>query len=259
MSWGGGFRPYKSVADKRRLALKEVRSLEKIGQKLSPVCIERRAIARSFWGKAWCQNLESYCDYENRLPRGRTYVRNGSVIDLQITPGIVNALVSGSALYRVTIRIKPVNQIAWNALQNECAGRVGSLIDLLQGKLSAQVMQIITQRETGLFPKPCEIGMDCSCPDWAGMCKHVAATLYGVGARLDESPELLFVLRGADHLELVTTVTESVTTGVSTSPDNSATLNSENLEEIFGIEIAPAASPDSSKPQEKAIRRKRCT
>ena len=241
MSWGWSFRPYVSAAEKRRRAKKAASALEKKGQKLNPVRLEGRTIARSFWGKAWCENLESYSDYENRLPRGRTYVRNGSVVDLQIGPGVINALVSGSALYRITITTKPVKLAAWKALKTDCAGRVGSLMDLLQGKLSAQVMEIITRRETGLFPKPAEIGLDCSCPDWAGMCKHVAATLYAVGARLDESPDLLFVLRGADHFELVTEATESVTSGVSTPLDGSATLAGESLEEVFGIEIEPSA------------------
>ena len=241
MSWGWSFRPYVSAAEKRRRAKKAANALEKKGQKLNPVRLEGRTIARSFWGKAWCENLESYSDYENRLPRGRTYVRNGSVVDLQIAPGVINALVSGSALYRITITTKPVKPAAWKALKTDCAGRVGSLMDLLQGELSAQVMEIITRRETGLFPKPAEIGLDCSCPDWAGMCKHVAATLYAVGSRLDERPDLLFVLRGADHLELVTEATESVTSGVSTSLDGSATLAGESLEEVFGIEIEPSA------------------
>src|SRR5271166_3446465 len=250
MSWGRSFRPYVSAAEKRRRAKKAANALEKKGQKLNPVRVDGRTIARSFWGKAWCENLESYSDYENRLPRGRTYVRNGSVVDFQIAPGVVNALVSGSALYRITITIQPVRKAAWKALKTDCAGRVGSLIDLLQGKLSTQVMEIITRRETGLFPRPSEIGLSCSCPDWAGMCKHVAATLYAVGARLDQNPELLFVLRGADHLELVTEATESVTIGVSSSLDGSATLTGENLGEIFGIEIEPevlqAAGRDES-------------
>jgi uncharacterized Zn finger protein len=241
MSWGWSFRPYVNAAEKRRRAKNAANSLERKGQKLNPVRVEGRTIARSFWGKAWCENLESYSDYENRLPRGRAYVRNGSVVDLQIAAGVINALVSGSALYRITIKIEPVKQAAWKALKTDSAGRVGSLMDLLQGKLSAQVMEVITRRETGLFPRPAEIGLDCSCPDWAGMCKHVAATLYAVGARLDQSPELLFVLRGADHLELVTAATESVTNGVSTSLNGSATLTNENLEEVFGIEIEPAA------------------
>jgi uncharacterized Zn finger protein len=240
MSGGWSFRPYVSAAEKRRRAKKAANALEKKGQKLNPVRVDGRTIARSFWGQAWCENLESYSDYENRLPRGRTYVRNGSVVDLQIAPGVIIARVSGSALYRTTITIKPVKQVAWKALKTDCAGRVGSLMDLLQGKLSAQVMEIITRRETGLFPKPAEIGLDCSCPDWAGMCKHVAATLYAIGARLDANPELLFVLRAADHLELITEVTTSITTDVSTPEDGSAMLAGESLEAVFGIEIEPA-------------------
>jgi uncharacterized Zn finger protein len=259
MSWEWSFTPHVSAAEKRHRAKKAVNALEKEGRKLSPVRADGRTIARSFWGKAWCKNLESYSDYQNRLPRGRNYLRNGSVVDLQVAPGVVNALVSGSSLYRITIKIKPVLQVAWKALKAECAGQVGSLMDLLQGKLSAQVMEIITRRETGLFPTPTEIGLDCSCPDWAGMCKHVAATLYGIGARLDESPELLFVLRGADHFELVSEATESVTTSVSTFPDGSATLTAEDLEEVFGIEIEHAAraavsrSPKSRTPKPSVV------
>jgi uncharacterized Zn finger protein len=249
------------MAETRRRAEKVASALGKKGQKLNPVRVDGRTIAHSFWGKAWCENLESYSDYTNRLPRGRAYARNGSVIDLQIAPGLIHALVSGSAVYRVTITIERVNQVAWEALKTDCAGRVGSLMDLLQSKLSSQVMEILTRCETGLFPRPTEIGLDCSRPDWAGMCKHVAATLCGVGARLDTSPELLFVLRGADHLELVTEVAESVTAG-SNSSDGSATLAGENLEEVFGIEIEPAApetsraaaskSPKSGKPKQSA-------
>src|SRR6202162_6028218 len=246
MSWGWNSRPYVSAAQKRLRAQKAVKALEKNGQKMNPVRIDGRSIARSFWGKAWCENLESYSDYANRLPRGRTYVRNGSVVDFVSAPGEIRALVSGSDLYRITIKIRPVQKAEWKALKTDCAGRVGSLMDLLQGKLSAQVMEIITRRETGLFPRPAEIGLSCSCPDWAGMCKHVAATLYAVGARLDQNPELLFVLRGADHLELVTEATKSVTIGVSSSLEGSATLTGENLAEIFGIEIEPDVLPAAS-------------
>jgi uncharacterized Zn finger protein len=240
MSWEWGFRPYVNAAEKRRRAKKAATALQKKGRKLNPVQVNGKAISRSFWGKAWCENLESYSDYANRLPRGRSYLRNGSVVDFRIVPGEIRALVFGSDLYRVTIKVQPVQKAAWKALKTDCAGRVGSLMDLLQGKLSGQVMEIITRRETGLFPRPAEIGLSCSCPDWAGMCKHVAATLYAVGARLDESPELLFVLRGADHLELLTEATKSVTTCVSRSTEGSGTLTGENLEEVFGIEIEPA-------------------
>jgi uncharacterized Zn finger protein len=243
MRWGWTFKSYLSAGEKLRRASKAATTLEKGGQKLNPIRVEGRTISRSFWGKAWCENLESYSDLQNRLPRGRTYLRNGSVVDFQIVPGEIRALVYGSDLYRIAIKIEPVQKAEWKALKSDCAGQVSSLMDLLQGKLSAQVMEIITRRETGLFPRPTEIDLSCSCPDLAGMCKHVAAALYAVGVRLDESPELLFVLRRADHLELVTEAAESVTIGVSTMSEGSAPLTGDNLEEIFGIEIEPAAVP----------------
>jgi uncharacterized Zn finger protein len=239
-SWEWGYGPYVSATEKRRRAQNAVKSFEKKGQKLSPIRADGRTICRSFWGQAWCDNLESYSDYANRLPRGRTYLLNGSVVDVVIVPGEVRALVTGSDLYRITIKIQPVQKTSWKALKRECAGQVGSLMDLLQGKVSGQVMEIITRRETGLFPRPAEIRLSCSCPDRAEMCKHVAATLYAVGVRLDQNPELLFELRGADHLELITEATESVTLGVS-SQDDSTMLAGESLADVFGIEIEPAA------------------
>jgi uncharacterized Zn finger protein len=245
MSWGWGYRPpYVSVAEKRQRAEAAARKLTKRGEHLQPIRIEGREIATTFWGKAWCRNLEAYSDYDTRLPRGRSYVRNGCVLDLKISPGTVKALVSGTSIYKVNITVAPVKAAEWKALKCECAGQVGSLIDLLQGKLSEAVMKIITSPQSGLFPKPSQIEFDCSCPDWAGMCKHIAATLYGVGARLDHNPELLFRLRGVDHGELIAEATESVTAG-SPSP-NAGTLATTDIAEVFGIEIE--AAPETSKP-----------
>ena len=198
-----GFRPYVPVAVRQRRAQEEVKRLKKQGRILSPVVIEGRKIAKSFWGKAWCDNLERYADFENRLPRGRTYVGNGSVIDLQIARGKVEALVSGSEIYRVKIDIAVAAPTRWTAICRDCAGSVGSLVELLQGKLSKNVMERVCREADGLFPAPSEIKMSCSCPDWADMCKHVAATLYSVGARLDSDPDVLFTLRGVDRAELV--------------------------------------------------------
>jgi uncharacterized Zn finger protein len=197
------FPPYVPVAERRAKALKSAEKLKKKGEKISPIKIEGRKIAKTFWGIAWCTNLEKYSDYANRLPRGRSYVRNGSVIDLQVTPGQIMGLVAGSSLYKVNITIAQVVSEKWNNIINECSGQISSLIELLQGKFSTSVMEIITAEKKGLFPIPNEIKLSCSCPDWADMCKHVAAVLYGVGARLDHTPEELFILRGADHLELL--------------------------------------------------------
>lgn len=245
MAWDwNDYGDYVSADEKRRRAGADARKLEKKGRKLAPVHLTGRSIANSFWGKAWCQNLESYSDYASRLPRGRSYLRQGAVLDLQIGRGAVKAVVSGTRLYEVAIGIDTLSKTAWTRLKQECAGQVGSLIDLLQGKLSAAVMEIVTRKETGLFPKPGQIHLECSCPDWADLCKHVAAVLYGVGARLDESPELLFTLRGVDHLELIATAARSVTAGLAgPGADEAATLDESSLTEIFGVEIEATTEP----------------
>src|SRR5208283_1602530 len=203
MGWYYDYKPYVSVAERRQKAQREMEKRRKQGHAVSPVAIAGRTIARTFWGKAWCENLESYSDYENRLPRVRTYVRNGSVVHLEIQPGKISALVAGSELYSVEITITPLTRAHWESIKHECSGQIGSLVELLQGRLSKSVMEVVTRHDKGLFPKPTEIRMSCSCPYWAGMCKHVAAVMYGVGSRLDEKPDLLFLLRKVDHLELI--------------------------------------------------------
>ena len=207
--------------------------------------LPRRVIAHTFWGKAWCDHLERYCDFENRLPRGRTYVRNGSVIHLAVEAGRLSALVQGSELYKVGVGIAPLHAARWKKVVGACAGRVDSLVELLKGKVSSGVMAVVTHGEHGLFPTTREIEMDCSCPDWAGMCKHLAAVLYAVGARLDDRPELLFVLRKVDPMDLLSAAPVMPLPMVS----RASTLAAANLGDIFGIELeaatdaAPAPGP----------------
>lgn len=255
MGWFYTFKPYVSVAARQAKAKREVAKLEKKGQTISPVKIEGRAIATTFWGKAWCDNLESYSDFENRLPRGRSYVRNGSVCDLQILPGRVKALVCGSELYRIDITVKPLPRATWDDVKARCAGQIASLVELLQGRLSKGVMEVVTARQGGLFPKPAEITMKCSCPDWADVCKHVAAALYGVGSRLDRQPELLFALRGVDHLELIARAGDPLDVARS-GPAARATIATDDLADVFGIELdrptPPGAAPAAAKPPSKA-------
>ena len=243
-----------SVAERRQRADREAqrltRRLGKSGRALSPIIVNGRKIASSFWGKAWCDNLESYRDYEYRLPRGRSYLRNGAVLDLDIGAGKIAASVSGSSLYEVAVTIKPVAAAHWSRLKTQCAGQVGSLIELLEGRLSDRVMQIITDRGQGLFPKPGEIAMTCSCPDWATMCKHVAAVMYGVGARLDAQPELLFTLRKVDHGELIAAATDLE---VTRRGARGKILAGEDIASVFGIELAEA--PRRKPAAEKRPRR----
>ena len=225
------WKPYVSVAKRRAEAEREMAKLRKTGVAIHPIAIEGRTITRTFWGKAWCDHLEQFSDYANRLPRGKTYVRNGSVCHLKIDKGEVTAIVSGSELYQIKIAIKPLAKVGWQRIQKHCAGKVGSLLDLLQGKLSDGIMAVVTHPETGLFPKPGDIRLTCDCPDWADMCKHLAAVLYGVGALLDQEPKLLFKLRGVNHSELVS---DNITV-----PKASGTRRrlDDNLGDVFGVDL----------------------
>ena len=255
MGWGF-YAPYVPVARRRANALREVRRFAAKGKQISPVEIAGRVIASTFWGKAWCDNLESYSDFSNRLPRGRTYVRNGSVVDLQIEPGKITSMVSGSSLYRIAISIGPLAAPRWKRLKLQCGAGIGSVVELLQGRLSSSVMAVVTSRENGLFPAPAEIKMACSCPDWAGMCKHVAATLYGVGNRLDRQPELFFKLRQVDHLELIA---EAGREAPKRKGTGGKTIATDQLANVFGIELetegVTTAAPERS--QAKPLRRKK--
>ena len=249
MAWGyydggyGGWGRYVSVAEKRANAEREAKRLAKKGRVLAPVELEGKKIAHTFWGKAWCENLEAYSDFANRLPRGRTYVRNGSVMDLQIAPGKVTALVMGSELYEIAIGISALGASAWKQVAGECTGQIDSLVELLSGKLSSGVMEVMTRKGAGLFPTPRQISMDCSCPDYASLCKHLAATLYGVGARLDEKPELLFVLRKVDHLDLIAQASTGAKLQKTPAAAKGNVLAASDLSGIFGIELDTGATP----------------
>ena len=237
------WRTYVTMAEREDQAAQKMARLRKQGREVSPIELSDRRITTTFWGKAWCDNLEAYSDYSNRLPRGRTYVRNGSVIDLQVEPGRIRSLVSGSEIYEVAIGIKKLPQKRWAAIKNQCMGGIGSLVELLSGVLSSGVMEVVTQQGEGLFPAPREISLSCSCPDWATMCKHVAATLYGVGARLDQTPELLFTLRGVDPTELVETAIDQPAPGG--RPARGKVLSTDELSSVFGVEIdtGPVEAP----------------
>jgi uncharacterized Zn finger protein len=244
--------PYVPVAERRRQAERKLAKLKKKGEVVAPVKIEGRIIAKSFWGKSWCTNLERYSDFENRLPRGRTYVRNGSVLDLRIAKGEVAAMVAGSDLYKVKATIAPVKAARWKAICRDCAGTIDSLVELLQGRLAKGVMDRVCREGDGLFPAPGEIKLSCSCPDWADMCKHVAAVLYGIGARLDQTPQLLFVLRGVDENQLLAGAGPSLS--LEKSGHSKATvLDGTDIAALFGLEMADDANsdiplPEASKP-----------
>jgi len=240
------WKPYVSMAQRQARARKHLEKLRRKGVAVQPVEIAGRKIADTFWGEAWCNHLEAFSDFANRLPRGRTYVRNGSVCHLDIGKGEITAIVSGSEMYDVCVSIAALPKAKWSSLKSRCGGQVGSLLELLQGRLSSHVMEIVTDKAGGLFPLPKEIKFECSCPDWADMCKHVAAVLYGVGARLDERPELLFLLRGVDHAELV--CEEAAQEAASRRSADARTLDEGDVAAVFGIEVDPARRPAPQLP-----------
>ena len=243
MGWYGDWRPYVSVARRQAQAKREMNALRKKGLDIQPVEIEGRKIAKTFWGKAWCDHLESFSDFENRLPRGRTYVRNGSVCHLAIRQGKIDAKVAGSEVYDISICIEQLAPKKWKAVRQRSAGQIGSLLELLQGRLSDHVMEVVTDRSNGLFPLPHEISFECDCPDWAVMCKHVAAVLYGVGARFDKKPELLFELRGVNHEELIDADAEKAVASA-TRRGKSRRLSAGSLADVFGIEMDAGESSE---------------
>jgi uncharacterized Zn finger protein len=241
------WRPYVSVAERRLKAERAVARFRKKGRALSPVRVAGRAIAVTFWGRAWCDNMERYSDFSNRLPRGRTYVRNGALIDLKIAAGEVAAQVVGSDIYTTTVKIAALPKVRWKGITADCAGSIDSLVELLQGRLSRGVMERLCRPGTGLFPAPRDIAFDCSCPDWATMCKHVAAVLYGVGARLDSEPELLFTLRRVDAKDLVARAGADLSLAKK-APAAGKLLAGGNLAEVFGIEMAKLPAPAAGRP-----------
>ena len=230
------FRPYVSASERRARADRKLAEMRRQGRDPAPVHIQGRRIATTFWGKAWCDNLERYSDFASRLPRGRTYARKGAIIDLQIAPKQITAAVMGTDLYEVSLTIEPLPSARWKRVRRVCSGAVSSMIALLRGELSSEIMSAVTQQGDGLFPSPDEIALSCSCPDWATMCKHVAAVLYGVGARLDTEPKLLFVLRDVDASELVTDAVAQA--GAQTEgAGQHKRLRAKDLSSIFGVDI----------------------
>ena len=236
-----GFPKYVCKAEKQAKAAKKLEQLRK-KREVRPVILQNSTIARTWWGKSWNQNLERYADYSNRIGRGRSYVRHGAVLDLQISTGGVTALVQGSRSkpYEISVKIKKLSKTLWQEIAASCSGRFNSLPELIAGKFPKELGDLFLRRDAGLFPSPKEITFTCSCPDWAKMCKHVAATLYGVSARLDEDATLLFTLRGTNTDDLDS---RTVTAGAEkllekAAKKSSRVIEDADLTELFGINVA---------------------
>ena len=241
----GGFAPQMSVAElEARAEQVAARIAKKEKRELKGVKLAGRTIAKTFWGKAWCDNIETYRDYAYRLERGRKYVRSGAVIDLVITKGHVQALVVGSERtpYSVSIDIRTMAKAKWDGLVSRMTGKISSLMALAAGKLPKELLEDFCNVETGLFPKSGEISLSCDCPDGAVCCKHVATVLYGIGARLDAEPELFFTLRGVDPQSIISSeaVVDTLTA------DASSELASSDLGDVFGISLDAEVPPETA-------------
>ncbi|MBQ7487874.1 MAG: SWIM zinc finger family protein [Clostridia bacterium] len=196
-----------------------------------------RKICQSWWGISWCDNLERYADYSNRLERGRKYVRAGAVLDLEIAKGQVNALVQGSSSnpYRVSITIDPLSEARQAQILDISLTRVKNMEELLNGKFPEEMKTLFFSRD-GLFPTPREIHFRCSCPDGAYMCKHVAAVMYGVGLRLDEDPLSFFVLRGLDATQFIAKALDNKVDGMLKNAEKKSKriISDKDVESLFG-------------------------
>jgi uncharacterized Zn finger protein len=249
------FPRYVSVSEKRAKAERKLKQLKKKNPAIQPIVLEGTAIAKTWWGKSWNLNLERYADYSNRIGRGRSYVRHGAVLDLRISAGQVNSLVQGSGTkpYTVTIKIKGITKKIWKNMKAACAGKLDSLPELLSGKFPKALGEVFTAQGRGLFPSPQEIDFDCSCPDWAYMCKHVAATLYGIGTRLDDDPGLFFQLRKVkiDDLIQQTLKDQSYKLLEKAEKMSSGKIAESDLSGMFGIDMEETIDLDFSKTPKK--------
>ncbi|WNF35092.1 hypothetical protein RJD24_11460 [Bacillaceae bacterium IKA-2] len=239
MSFYNQFPEYIPVAQKKENAKKQIEKLRKKKPNIAPIVIEGNLIARTWWAKAWNKNLEIYADYSNRIARGRSYVRNGAVLDLQITEGVVKALVQGSDQmpYEIKITIEPFSNEKWDSMLLVCNHKIDNLEELVEGKFPKELEEIFTLKGKGLFPTKTEINFDCSCYDSAQMCKHVTASLYGIGARFDEDPILFFKLRNIDfEVLLKKTVEQKMQSLLENANKKSArTLDDKDVFNLFGV------------------------
>lgn len=195
-----------------------------------------KKLCTTFWGQAWCRNLEAYQVYDARLPRGRSCLRQGKLFNLEISAGRISALVAGADLYEASVHIQPLSQERWQEITHAATSRAPSMLDLLAGRLGDDLMQLLTDPEHGLFPSPKEIRFDCSCPDYADLCEHTAAVLYGTGLKLDADPALLFTLRQVDPAALLASAGSTVTSAL---PDTGGDLSGSDLSALFGIDLQP--------------------
>lgn len=225
----------------QKKARESVLSAKNKGKTMHPIVIEGKGIAKSWWGQAWCKNIEQYADYASRIERGKRYVRSGAVVDLVIKSGKVFARVQGTRKtpYKVEIKISPLKEENCDQIIERCGSQIETLQELVNGNFPTELQDIFTG-EHGLFPTPREISFNCSCPDWALMCKHVSAALYGIGVKLDENPFLFFELRGIDANRFIDVAiqdhVETMLDHADLEPTERA-MDDSCIESLFGLKL----------------------
>lgn len=223
---------YVRVAKRKESAAETAKRLEAEGEILTPAKAHGKAIANSFWGRSWCKAIEGWNDYESRLPAGRSLLKNGGVIDLRIEENLVTAKVVADRLYEVRIFFRKQDEERLAELKKHLTGKLTSLIDLIKGELSDEVITEICSEKYGLFPDYGELKTSCDCLDDAVMCRHAAAALYGIAPRLDDEPELFFTLRGIKAEDFFDSAEAIRQTG-----EDTAEIDLEDLSDTFGIDL----------------------
>lgn len=227
-----------SIEELKERASSSITKAGKKGKNYEPVQVSGRKICQHWWGQAWCENLEQYADYASRIDRGKRYVRSGAVVDLQIQNGKIEAKVQGSqrAPYKVEIMISPLSKERCQEIEEKCGKRIANMESLIQGDFPDEMKELFIG-EKGLFPTPREIYFHCSCPDWAVMCKHVAAAMYGIGVKVDQNPFYFFRLRGIDVESFIRVAVANKVESMLANAElpSKRILETEDVTDLFGV------------------------
>lgn len=191
------------AADLEAQARRELIELKSAGEEVRPVVGTTRKLAAHFWGSAWMKHL-ALCESGGwSLSAGRTLLRHGCVLDLQLEAGLIRARVMEERLHDVEIALDPLDGERLEELRTICSGKIDSLVPLLEGTLDDALLATLCNAETGLLPEPGAWHMSCTCPDWSEPCPHAAAAIYAAGILIDAEPSLLFRLRQVSPEDLL--------------------------------------------------------
>ncbi len=226
MDWQEDERPLRA-AELETLAAARLAELQAAGEELHPVVSRSRALVSHFWGKAWMRHLAA-CEAGGLcLAPGRTLLRHGCVLDVQLAPGLIRARVSTQRLEEVELHLAPLDEERQAELVQLCQGRIDSLVSLMEGRVDETVLAPLCDPQLGLLPEPADWRMHCSCADWAEPCPHAAAAIYAAGVLIDADPSLLFTLRSLDPATLLRPTAQA----------EASDFAAGDLGKLFGIEL----------------------